>query len=110
MNKHYLFTLAITLGLCLGATAADVDLSKLPPPSDKKGLTYAKDIKPLFEASCNRCHGAERQRGDLRLDTLEAALKGGENGKVIVAGDSKKSSLVIAVAQLDPESAMPPKR
>ena len=37
-----------------------IDVSKLPPPTDKKGLTYAKDIRPLFEASCFRCHGEER--------------------------------------------------
>lgn len=105
-----------TLLLCAGivsagvAFAADVDLSKLPAPSTKKGLTFAKDIKPLFEASCIRCHGEERQKADLRLDSLEAVLKGGENGKVVVAGKSKESPLVIAVSGLDPEHAMPPKR
>lgn len=90
--------------------AAEPDLSKLPPPSAKKGLTYAKDIRPILEETCFRCHGEERQRGKLRLDSLEAALKGGEDGKVISPGDSKKSQLVIAVAQLDDETAMPPKR
>jgi len=92
------------------ASAAGPDLSKLPPASTKTGLTYAKDIRPLFEASCFNCHGEKRQKGDLRLDTLEAVLKGGEDGKVIVAGKSNESSLVVAVAQLDEESAMPPKR
>jgi len=86
-----------------------VDVSKLPPPADKKGLTYAKDIRPLFEASCFRCHGEQRQKGELRLDSLEAALKGGEDGKVIVPGASKKSLLVIAAAQIDEDTAMPPK-
>jgi Ca2+-binding EF-hand superfamily protein len=90
--------------------AAEPDLSKLPPPSDKKGLTYAKDIHPILEASCFRCHGEERQRGKLRLDSLEAALKGSENGKVITLGKSKESLLVVAVAQLDDDTAMPPKR
>src|SRR5881296_1957385 len=36
--------------------AAQVDLSKLPPPASKTGLTYAKDIRPLFENTCFRCH------------------------------------------------------
>src|SRR5438874_3561721 len=87
-----------------------IDVSKLPPPADKKGVTYAKDIRPIFEASCFRCHGEERQKGDLRLDSLEALLKGGEDGKVVVPGNSKKSVLVIAVAQINEELAMPPKR
>src|ERR1051325_3390805 len=89
--------------------AAEPDLTKLPPPADKKGLTYAKDIRPLFEASCFRCHGEERQRGGLRLDSLEAVLKGGEDGKVVVPGASKKSLLVIAASRIDDETAMPPK-
>src|SRR5881409_4482704 len=87
-----------------------IDVSKLPPPADKKGLTYAKDIRPLFEASCFRCHGEEKQKGELRLDSLEAVLKGGEDGKVVIPGDSKKSLLVAAVAQISDEIAMPPKR
>jgi len=86
-----------------------IDVSKLPPPADKKGLTYTKDIRPLFEASCFRCHGEERQKGELRLDSLEAVLKGGEDGKVIVPGASKKSLLVIAASRIDDETAMPPK-
>jgi hypothetical protein len=72
-------------------------------------VTYAKDIKPLLEASCFRCHGERQHKGGLRLDSLEAALKGGEDGKVINPGDSKNSLIVLAVSQLDPEKAMPPK-
>jgi hypothetical protein len=86
-----------------------IDVSKLPPPAEKKGVTYAKDIRPLFEASCFRCHGEEKQKGELRLDSLEAVLKGGEDGKVIIPGASKKSLLVIAAARIDDETAMPPK-
>src|SRR5437879_5076008 len=86
-----------------------LDLSKLPPAASRTGLTYAKDIRPLFEASCFRCHGEQRPKGGLRLDSLEAVLKGGEDGKVVAPGDGKKSLLVAAAAQIDPEIAMPPK-
>lgn len=98
------------LALALPAFGADVDLSKLPPASTKKGLTYAKDIKPILETACFKCHGEEKQKGGIRLDSLEAVLKGGEDGKIVVAGKGKESSLVIAVSGLDPEKAMPPKR
>jgi len=87
-----------------------VDVTKLPPAAAKPGITYAKDIRPLLEASCFRCHGEERQKGELRLDSLEALLKGGQDGKVVLPGNSKKSILVIAVAQIDEDTAMPPKR
>lgn len=89
--------------------AAGPDLSKLPPPAKQKGVTYAKEIRPILEASCFRCHGEERPKANLRLDSLEAVLKGGKSGKVIVPRKSDKSLLVIAVAQLDEDMSMPPK-
>ena len=90
-------------------TAAEIDLSKLPAPAKKDGLTYSKDIRPMFEASCFRCHTGEKPKAGLRLDTLESALKGSKDEKVIIPGKSKESPLVIAVAQIDEEKAMPPK-
>jgi hypothetical protein len=108
-------TIASMLLLSIGTAAWSVnaagpDLSKLPPPSDKKGLTYAKDIRPLFEASCFKCHGDNRPKAGLRLNSLEAVLKGGEDGKVVIPEKSQDSLLVIAAAQIDDETAMPPKR
>lgn len=90
--------------------AASLDLSTLPPASNKKNLTFAKDIQPLFEASCVRCHGRQRARGDLRLDSLAGILKGGEDGKMVIPGQGKTSPLVIAISRIDPETAMPPTR
>src|SRR5437867_3723075 len=99
-------------GLALSGSAVLVqaDLNKLPPASDRKDVTYATDIRPVLEASCFRCHGEERQRGALRLDSLEAVLNGGEDGKVVIPGRSQESPLVIAVAQFDEDTAMPPKQ
>jgi cytochrome c5 len=106
----------IKLALILGSTLvltftlahAAVDPAKLPPAAKKTGVTFDKDIKPLFEASCTKCHGAEKQKGKLRLDTLAAVMRGGESGKVIEAGHSAKSVLVHAVSGLDADTAMPP--
>ena len=96
----------------LNGLAADkkaIDVSKLPPAADKKGVTYDADIKPIFEKSCIKCHGPEKQKGKLRLDSLPATLKGGEDGKVVEAGDSAKSMLVHNVAHLgDEDLFMPP--
>ena len=86
-----------------------VDTSKLPPASDQKGVTYAKDIKPVFDKSCVKCHGAEKPKAKLRLDSLEGALKGSENGKVIEPGKSADSILVHNVAHIGNEDDfMPP--
>jgi hypothetical protein len=94
----------------LPALAKDVDLSKLPPAAAKTGVTYASDIKPIFEKSCVKCHSGEKAKAKLHLDTLEGALKGNKDGKVIEPGNSTKSPLLISVAWLgDEEEWMPPK-
>src|SRR5271157_3399810 len=94
-----------------GKHKGPVDLSKLPPASDKKDVTYAADIKPMFDQSCVKCHGPQRPKGHLRLDSLEGILKGGEDGKVVAPGKSAQSMLVINIANLgDPDQYMPPPR
>jgi len=116
MNRTAVAILAILLTAGVSVLGADkrdfskLDLSKLPPASQEKGVTYAKDIKPLLEASCFRCHGENRPKAGLQLTSLEGVLKGSEDGKVVVPGESKKSLLLIAAAQIDDETAMPPKR
>lgn len=86
-----------------------IDPAKLPPPADKKDVTYTADIKPVFEKSCIKCHGAEKPKGKLRLDSLEGILKGGEDGKVLTPGKSTESVLVANIAHLgDPDDYMPP--
>ncbi len=86
-----------------------VDASKLPPAAAQNGVTYAADIRPMFEKSCVECHGAKRAKGKLRVDSLEAILKGGEDGKVVQPGDSADSVLVHNVAHAgDPDDYMPP--
>lgn len=93
----------VILGSAFAALAGE-----LPPASDKKDVTFAADIQPIFEKSCINCHGAEKQKAKLRLDSLEATLKGGEDGKVIEVGNSAKSSLVLSVAHVgDPDHFMP---
>jgi mono/diheme cytochrome c family protein len=96
----------------LAASAKDekeIDVSKLPPVASKVGATYATDIKPIFEKSCFKCHGPEKQKAKLRLDSLAATLKGSENGKILETGKSAKSKIVHNVARIGEEDDwMPP--
>jgi hypothetical protein len=109
MKSITAIALAATLGISFLASAVDIDPGKLPPPSDKKDLTFEKDIKPLFEKSCVECHGEVKPKGKLRLDTLAGTLKGSIDGKVLEAGKSEKSFLVANIAYLgDEDDWMPP--
>jgi mono/diheme cytochrome c family protein len=56
-------------------------------------VDFAKQVQPIFEKSCIKCHGPEKQKGGLRLDQKAAALKGGKDAVSIVPGDAAKSDL-----------------
>ena len=109
MNLKSIFAVAAVVGISSFALAADVDTSKLPAASTKTGVNYATDIKPIFDASCTKCHGDQKPKAKLRLDNLEGIVKGSENGKVVDPGNSAKSVLVHNVAHLgDEDDFMPP--
>jgi hypothetical protein len=114
MTKTSFLSIGVAIAFSLLACGAaekkpSVDVSKIPAASNKKGVTFAADIKPIFDKSCVKCHGAEKQKAKLRLDSLEAALKGGADGKVIEVGNSAGSILVHNVAHVGEEDMfMPP--
>jgi mono/diheme cytochrome c family protein len=102
--------LAVMAVLGVATTALAIDLTKLPAPSTQKGVTYAKDIQPIFKDNCFDCHGATSHKHGLRLDSLDAVLKGSQDGPVIVPGKSEKSDLVVNITwEAGPDSPMPPK-
>jgi len=88
-------------------SAPVVDISKLPPAAARP-IDFTKDIQPFLERSCLKCHGPEKAKGKLLLDTREHALQGGENGPDIIPGQSAKSSLIHFTARLVEDSEMPP--
>jgi Protein of unknown function (DUF1553)/Protein of unknown function (DUF1549)/Planctomycete cytochrome C len=71
------------------AAAASVKAS-----GSSRGPDFVRDIQPIFSNRCERCHGSDLQRSQLRLDSRAAALRGGLSGKVIVPGRSAESLLV----------------
>lgn len=92
----------------VSSTAADLDVTKLPPASTAEAV-FEKDIKPLLEKSCFPCHGTTRPKARFRVDSREALLKGGESRQgAIVPGNSAESPLVHNIAGLVKEMEMPP--
>lgn len=95
--------------MVVGLKSATAEDGKLPPPAKQEHVTYAKDIKPIFDASCVKCHGGEKPKGKLRLDSIEGVLKGGEDGKILKPGKSADSPMVKRVAKVgNPDDFMPP--
>ena len=93
----------------LTAASAEVDVTKLPPAASRS-VDFAKDIRPIFEKSCQSCHGAEKQKGGYRLDSKASALKGGETySPAIQQGNSAGSPLIHLVTGLVPDTKMPAK-
>jgi len=102
------FRLQLLVTLVVGtAGVMSAESGKLPPTAVAP-IDFAKDIQPILETSCVRCHGALKPKGGLRLDTRDAALRGGAGGLAILPGRSAESRLIHAVARLDADTQMPP--
>jgi mono/diheme cytochrome c family protein len=70
---------------------------------------FEKRIRPVLAENCYQCHGPDKQKAGLRLDSSAAVRKGGESGPSVIPGDVDKSLLLKAVRQTDAELKMPPK-
>jgi mono/diheme cytochrome c family protein len=105
--KPTLFALAAGISFALTSSAT---ADPLPPASTKTGVTYASDIKAIFDVSCVKCHSGDKPKARLRMDSLAGVLKGTKEGKIVTAGDSAGSFIVKAIAHAttDHDSWMPP--
>ena len=66
---------AVFYGLAQAAITPE-EAAQLPPPASH-AVSFSKEIKPIFEASCIKCHGRGQDKGGFRLDTRETMLQGG---------------------------------
>jgi mono/diheme cytochrome c family protein len=73
-----------------------------------RAVDYATEIKPLLGRHCTSCHGPEKQKSGLRLDTVSAAAKGGDSGAAIEPGKSEESLLFQAITGAEGVASMPP--
>src|SRR5262245_14946761 len=77
--------------------------------SSARAADFNRDVKPVLAQHCVGCHGPEKQRASLRLDTAAALLEGGNSGPAVVPGKSADSLLLKAVTAAEGVKAMPPK-
>ncbi len=92
---------ALAIAFVLAATSA----TAAPPDA---AAHFEKVIRPLLLKQCVSCHGEQKQKGQLRLDSLAAMLEGGESGPAVVPGKPEQS-LMIAALKHGEQLKMPPK-
>ena len=73
--------------------AAKPDLSKLPPAATAT-VDFDKEIMPLLEKSCVKCHSGEKPKSKYVMDSKANIIKGGKEGAAIVPGKSAESPIV----------------
>ena len=116
-STKLLLAIALTASLGFAIARADDDDAApakptMPPASTKTGVTFDADIKPIFQASCVKCHnsqGTKKPKAGLALDTRDGVMKGSRDGAVVTVGDSAHSDLVLSVAHIgdEPDNFMP---
>lgn len=89
----------ILAGLLISSPASEDDAGAAAPD-------FQRDVLPIFEEKCIRCHGGKRRGGKLDMRTVEALLAGGDTGPAIKRGNVKKSLLI----ELIHFKEMPPKK
>jgi len=78
-------------------------------PAVTDAVDFTHEVQPILKENCLGCHGPEKQKGGLRFDLKEAALKPGASGETpIVPGDTAKSTMLHRIVSDDPDEQMPP--
>ena len=75
-----------------------------------KAPTYDKDILPIIQKRCTECHGKEKQKGKLRLDSFAELMKGADGEAIFVASKPGESPIHMRIMLPDSDDdRMPPK-
>ncbi len=83
--------------LLAAACVVNCVVAASPEPTRDQLRFFEEKVRPILAENCYKCHGSEKQKGNLRLDVAEMALAGGESGRVIVPGKPDESALVEAI-------------
>jgi len=108
--------LALTLGapavlvpiLLAGSAALEGGAARASERSDRGGPRFDDGVAAVFRRRCVRCHGSDDSGADLRLDSYDGVMRGGEQGPSVIGGDLANSLLYLKVTRRS-RPAMPPK-
>jgi len=98
----------LSLSLLPGALLSD-EKKALPLPAE---VDFMTQVKPLIEGTCLHCHGTREQKGEYRMDTKDAAFRGGEDyeNEVIKPANSNDSPVYWMTTEPLDGDLMPPKK
>ena len=102
-------SLLLTIGALAATPSAPKKAESAAPLSPAQKADYAKVIQPLFDAHCVSCHGPKKEKGKLRLDSLEATLKGGKNPTFTLGRPNSSMLLARVFLERGAGDVMPPK-
>jgi hypothetical protein len=92
----------------LGAKATPAATPKATTDSTQQPV-FSSLIHPILERRCSACHGPEKHKGDLSVESYDALLKGGKDGPVLIAGKALGSPMIHRVLlPLNDDDHMPP--
>jgi mono/diheme cytochrome c family protein len=86
--------LPLGLGLVVSESPRAVPTEATPALVTEGPVSFARQVLPIFQASCGDCHGAETKEVELGLTTYADVMKGSEYGTVVEAGDPGNSLLL----------------
>jgi mono/diheme cytochrome c family protein len=70
-------------------------------------VDFTRDVMPILKRTCVECHGPDKVKARLRMDSVEALQKGGKSGALLKPGDPENSLMMRRVLGLDGEDQMP---
>lgn len=105
-NRRILVSLTALVALSASSRGEEA----APAPTAEQVRFFEAKVRPLLVDQCVKCHGPDKQKSGLRLDSRASAVAGGEQGAAVVPGKPEESLLVTAVRHDDDMLKMPPSK
>jgi mono/diheme cytochrome c family protein len=70
-------------------------------------VDFTRDVMPILKHTCVECHGPDKVKARLRMDSVEGLQKGGKSGALVKPGDPENSLMIRRLLGLDGEDQMP---
>lgn len=74
--------------------AATATQAPTAPAAQAAAVSFVKDVKPILDQKCLKCHGGEKTEASLSYKSYADLMKGSENGPVVVPGKADDSEMI----------------